>query len=803
MRFEFWLMILDPPAVSMNDISGIFRGLALWEAFEKYSGWGRSPLSVVILPSRKTDGVCYNLVDEVGIQSLLARSISVIPDHWLHFNSSDNCMMSNDTCLYSLGSTINSCDEVGDSITLPDEIFQHYIITESIVRCSFLLDAGQVEAAAQELESLRTRFMELAAMMSVPLTMFARPMNCDISLPLNFPELAGLAEIGLAYALINLYETFLEWRCSITGTLIEPQLRLSLISNSCDRDGLGVATGYLLSERGFTLPPITLDMCEKAGDADSSSRYTFISVVDGFLVISGEDIYSISSTGLFVNSTENLTPNCSVTFTQVTECEEIPSYLCDSFDGCFVAWGPCQAVSVGFFSPKGTTAQIPCPVLPENQVFVAGDSSTACTKACRELDQVIQEGRCVTPPPGFIPIASCNQTLELIQCSEIPADGWIFESPGFCTARPVAVALGDFIPISQMEFTVETWVRLNSVPLSRDSSESFLPIYGIFGSIIIGFRSLNETSIALVLFVLLEDGWAQVSSGPISHLSRSRWAHIAAVVDSGVTSFFFNGVTVGSSSIGRPAQMKSAPLQISSFLVNFASAQIFGYIHREHLGPFRLLPGDLAVIDGASNPWNIYLTSVFMEFDVFKPTTRSKAAKQIELEFYKSAPEGVREKTSVQYSSLYTNTTCKHFCLARPSICGADCDDGIWDPFVCECYPRSVVCSSSPPWTTRIPSSIAATSSQQPAENSSSTNTSIEISRLCTSWTTTRLDPVTIAENGNWVDSLVAVILLFCVLVGFLLCIKRRRRASRISSVETAIHPLPPYAFPNLDWLEY
>lgn len=522
-------------------------------------------------------------------------------------------------------------------------------------------------------------------------------------------------------------------------------------------------------------------------DRDDLSSFTpvFTNVTLGGILNHLSRVISLSSASL-LHEVPGLVvpapPACIRTGIPTVDCEETPSYLCDNFDGCWVSWGPCQHVSEGFYSPPGTTNQVPCPPIPDNQRYVEGDSSSVCATLCTNSSDVKVNSICRSVPAGFTAVQSCDTTYRLYGCPDRYGTMYFQE----CAARYLAVALG--APRSVMiPFTVQSWIRINSRAVS--SGDGMVSVYGSFGSSFIGIKVESDT-IRLVLLIALDEFVGTLVSDSVPHL-RSEWDHIAATVTDSRVRFYLNGNPIGESAIST-LSVRSSPFLLQSLLTESASRQLQPYLNIEHFGPFRLTGDDIA----ASSFWDAYKLTSFPDMDLFDPHFLNRSINWCNLGYYGSRPDGpVTAAENCTQAAVWNSSSC-------------ECEDVIvsttelpttisTDP----CVVSSLVATSS--------AGITRSSGTQPmsstTEHSSSTS-----SATMTAMSVTICETTTAVPETNSTSTSIGMVILCVLISAFGLLVWRRRRVNRIANraaVEsTEIHAIPhPYWLTDVtaDWQIY
>ena len=766
---------------------------AIWRGFALYHSYTESRFSAVVLTVTNSSQQCYLIQSTSWKVSYLYQSLLFPTPRNGDSNRVWNCSMSNDTCGYVPTSSITVCGRGTGSIIVPEELVLQYKLLDLCAKADYYNTTG-------DQAQLRSTFDLIASTMSYSLEeddplrkMFASALDCTTAtfLP-NVPE-TNMRSLAIAFALRSLQTAFKRSVCT-SSIDVPPVPTTDTFSDICERDSLDIALSYLKSPIGYVIPPVSLDSCRRPFDSPSGSRRILFPWTNITLDVSEGEVISISSLSILSNFTSGF-PNISRTCADQTspvppECEEIPSYLCDSYVGCWVAWGPCQPVSVGYYSPSGTTSQIPCASIDSERVFISGDSVSVCNSACLDSSKILVNGSCITPPVGFTAQPACNGSMTLVPC-EKSVDAFIFTHRGSCEGRFVSTALGDTKATSPESFTVQSWVQMNSIMLATGGPGNYFPIYGRFGTLSIGIEFLSDIEIRITMFVMSERFVGTLDSDPIPHVSLLEWVHIAVVVAGSEVTFFVNGGSAGVRQIVSSLVARSVPTLVSSFLSDVVSSQLQAYLNREHFGPFRLTNGDLKNVHG-SNPWSVYLVNSYIEFNLFKPQIINQALDVYGLDFFGRSPPGVREPASLGYDHFVTNVSCDNICLKNSIKCGTACAYGFWNPFSCECILASIICSSTtstttttsaPATTTSVwfsPSDVPVVSTFTHAPSSTVTKpASFDYSRMCTTTTVTvtfSSDVTAEVSPGNTSDIAIGGVIAVCV-VGGLLCflIKRRR----------------------------
>lgn len=768
-----------------RDFDSVYRGFALWLSLERGD----------VLPAVRTNfsdnaSFCYTLLENNSQFSKLYSAMRL----WHQADTSGTVILMTDEYSFAL------CDEPsGLRIPVPTDTSDYHRLLDSGIRGSFYRNLGDDKRVTEELERLQGILVPRAfeETSSGPPTEVRFAFDCSVDYS-GILHMRGnsLRAHALLFSLKYVIGIFLETICMIS---FEPELDLTIPEVGCPPEVIQSALDYLYNAEGFVLPPVSIGDCPdllKLPEPTTPETPTFMSNTS--FLDPATEILSLSPVFLASNILSSaLSPTSCPTSSPyaVLECEEIPSFLCSAYQGCYIAWGPCQTVSLGFYSPSGSTSQTPCPRLPEDQFSIPGSSSDACLTACKDPKLILINGTCVSPAPGEITVSDCNGTNAIIACDP-EIDGSLYTESGSCAGRYLAVAFGGYKAVNADYLTIETWIRVNSVTMN-----SIIPVYGMFGSCFIGLEYIDSESISIVLFVASENGAYTVRSDRVEHFTRSRWTHIAATVDRGSVLFYLNAKLVGTAQT-KVGETKSITALMSLFLTPAVSSQLLTYVNREHFGPFRLTESDLA---GSSpvNPWRAYITTTFVDMDLFHPQIQNDVVDIYESDYFSHAPEGMREIDTLSYSMMLGNNECPNKCLSDPKACHQGCGEDIWDPFTCRCTRKEVYCTttstSSAPTTTLTFTATESSTGEKTTEiqifTSSSSTAKTETfsdptsSKLCmtTSTSSTTQFADTTAPYSNSSDVVAVLILCGLALLG-LGYFLRRRRAQRVSSDHSEIH---------------
>ena len=766
------------------DFAGVYRGAALGLSMRS-----ESFLGVLRWNDSDHPTLCYTILrSNKQFISALYSSLRLVGDLNISFTKESDSPMSNHTRIDTLLSSVPACDDrAGAQLSIPRNMIYYYDLVSTCARGTFYQQTGSPRLK-KELDRLRLILLSLisGSLDSEPLSFLSSPFECTI----NYSELLhlqtqNLSTAGFVWAILHLLGIYLVNICDIPLPLDEDFSTLE-------------AFDYLNSSSGFILPPTEI--------GDNPYVITDETIPQFFLKDSSFDpltkILKLSPASLAYESSRSVSAPTSCPESLAPPqlgCEEIPSYLCSAYEGCYIAWGPCQSVSLGYYSPLGLTSQVPCPPLPSDQTFVPVSALDSCRSTCRDSTKVRIDGACIAPSSGEVTVTYCNGTTSIVSC-DTNIDGWIYTESGSCSGRYLAVGLGTYHAVSPESLTIQTWVRINSV-----ASNAMFPLYGLFGSCFLGIQYVDESSIALFLFLMSDLGVNTLKSDPIPHISGSQWGHVAVTVDQGIVSFYFNAVSVGISRISI-GDTKSVPSLMSSLLSPAVSSQLLKHINREHYGPFRLLPADLTG-NIAGNPWKSYLTTTFIDFELYNPRTDNRVLQVYELDFFENAPEGVHANDVLNYSMMPIRTECANLCLSDMGRCGPACGEDIWDPFECRCTPKEVFCASTttsgtPEESYVQPTELATKSTEMPTSGPIPTTTrshaftGTSSSTLCSTTSTTN-EPRSVEPAGNLSGD---VALIICMCLVFLLCIwyfLRRRTARRISASTSTI-----FSLPEIQWID-
>ena len=758
------------------DFSTIWRGSVVELAFsDPMFGFGS-------LSRSSTATNCYIFMRSTTNMSLLYQSLRLTSSNHLFPPQLNQHVMSNDTCLLFHAETLELCNPLGVSVHVPDDLGLLYEVLDVCTRCTFYNTTGASSKLREAVQRIADLLVQRVRRSDSLQNVLASPFDCKLDTSVFYEAVHNMRELGIWFASTALASMFYDLNCDSKPPLPSSP-NIVRFADACEERFASTTLAYLSSATGYSLPPASLDECykpitEKYGPLVFTSLSNTSSLESSSGIISLSSIWMLSSITSYIPSQG---PPCTddTTHPLPTECEEIPSYLCDSFSGCWIAWGPCQAVSLGYHSPIGTTSQIPCPPIDSDQKFIPGDAQSTCKSVCIDSAEIRVNGTCAPVPAGAVEVVDCDGSPILVKCGN-DVDGFVFDKRGACTGRFVAVALGDFHAVSPESVTVQTWVRINSISLASGGTLNILPLYGRFGNCFIGIQYLNETSISILAFIITDQFVGSVTSDHLPHFNYSEWVHVAFVLSGSSVTFFVNGVWRGSRQLISPSVTKSAPNLISSWMTDIVSSQLLGFINREHFGPFRLTPSDL-VEPIATNPWSAYLVRVFLDFDLFNPQILNVAIEEHSLGFFGFAPPGFRFQDSVKYSDFTSNPSCFNICLRTPFTCGTTCVESIWDPFVCECIPIGALCETSTSTATTL-FQVVSTFSDSPEATSTTPATTSALSfdrgTICSTVGVVN-DQVGGLEKG------ISVTMIFCALSAMAhFIVKRRRRVSLVSQLE-------------------
>lgn len=776
-------------------IRGIFRGLTLRFSFIAPHALSRTAVRTVVT----RDGLsCYTLSESTRVMDAVSQALVFWDTIGVSFVKALDCSDLDYTCIGSFESLVPACADISRGTILPENVASLYKIFGVSMIVDYILQLSSREAESQAfalIRSLMNRTLS-SIVYDFPLKLIT---DCSSDLSTYVSYAKSVEEIG---TLTSLSCMAIVWRRLACRSSVSSNFSILIdLNDSTEQNITSSVLDYILNSDGLALPEVRrIDPPHESYLVNLSNMFA---LSDGsFSLDSVSGIIGVSSTGLLSDVSVRLPPppSCTPTIPEpVSYCEEIPSYICDSYDGCWIAWGPCQSVSPGYYSPRGTiNTEIPCPnALAPNQVYTPNDLTHVCQVACLTVGQLFINGTCQALSPGRISRQTCDGSTEIIQCPQL--DGVVFTDGGSCSGRYLSVALGSFRVISPQGFTIEAWVRINTLSMSAGGGGNIVPIYGFFGSAFLGIQYVDESSIALTAFVMTGTDVAIYSCPRLDHFKNTQWYHLAiSWSDTGHVYFFKDGSPISNISTLAFFSQKSVSMLANSLLSRNGFAQLQTHLNREHFGPFRLTASDLVSnLAIHQNPWSAYLVRSYPNLDLFRPQMHDFAIEDsYELSFYGLSPPGYREKVdAVIPDATKSIFACKNVCLGKPITCAPPCDDAIWNPIACVCEKRITSCETTNPSstvdaaatssessayardiTTELPSKTADTSSQK----------SYTTVSLCNTATSTVFPISPISPDYN---DAIGCILFIAFLVGALsIYLIRKRRVHRISSDDRSSH---------------
>ena len=761
--------------IGQEQFDGVFRALALGMIRPS----SRLSYTAVNLVPRTNETFCYQIVEYSSPLNSLDQTFALFREVEAGGYSVSLCMMSNDTCKQELDVAVSSCSNSSTPSLLTP--FSWLSLLE-------VYRFGRVgEFASQSVN--KSLFAHTVESIRITVNRF---LNDRFSLHPGIPPGADCL-----YDIHNFVGT---------ETIVIPLLSLMAgrpCSYSTAFPSDSAITSYLTHTQGYILPPEVILTLTTDEASESTFNPVVVSNTSSFNDSSG--IITLSSAGLFDNRAPELlnTSSCdSVPTAPTLSCEEVPSYLCDSYSGCWIAWGPCQTVSLGYFSPRGTSGQIPCPAIPADQRFIFGDPNSKCLTECILPETYLEHGTCKSIPPGST--RTCDGSVVTCRAT----DGWLFTTPNSCEGRYLGLILGPAMASPPSAFTMETWIRMETRPLASGGLGNIVPVYGIFGGLFIGIRFVDLDAITIVVFLMSDVIIGVFDSQRTSHWQGSIWHHIAAIC---TTSFnmqiFLDGTEIGSVNI-LSANTKSSMTLINSLIAADRSNQLLSYINRVHYGPFRLTNEELTGGGGSDNPLSAYVLKSFPEFTLFDPKISDSSLLFFQLGFFGPSPAGYRQKLSDHPTApawMVSLFSCKNVCLGKKFNCAAPCVEGVWDPLRCECIKSSEpVCDPTTITTIAVKDVATGTFSQSTLTDShatrsvSSSTVKAESTPICIS-TSSPSSPIPTAQPSSSKVAIIITILLVITVVSMLVWwwISKRRKSAKIAQNS---YPVVLQYAPETEW---
>jgi hypothetical protein len=358
-------------------------------------------------------------------------------------------------------------------------------------------------------------------------------------------------------------------------------------------------------------------------------------------------------------------------------CEDISSQECDSLDGCYVDWGPCEATFNGFYSPAGTLSQRPCPSVQSDIKWIYGSSEEPCRPTCIDPRKILRDESCTWIPAGRYSQKCSGNSLETLgTCAAY--DGIIFIQFNSCLAERVAALLGERFIADSEKISIQTWVSINTKSLSVGGQGSHTLLLGAFGEFFLGLRYEEEDNCTLYA------GYRDLisESRPVPHLYGT-WNHIAVTIDneSGGVNFFLNGFRIHTNDTTRIPES----VITDSLFSEVVAAQYIAYLYRMHFGPFfiaadRLVPGVVSILSH-------YTGQVSIPMQLYQINITDSISLWSELDCFSNSPAG-REPI---------RPVCDgHWCHIDPGVCYPECGSNlIFDYYSCECLKITTVTTDS------------------------------------------------------------------------------------------------------------
>lgn len=672
------------------------RGVQFWFATTTDFNWfGTSP-STVLIPGGNE--VCVSLGRSLSELSrmLVAEQLS----GGFAISAANGCLMSNDTCIHLLANPLRVCDS-NLSVWYPVESVHIQMIYELGVAGVYFQSFGMQPNLTECVRGIQQALSNLIQESELPaLHRIVAHFTCSQNRDLSGTD-SSVGGLGLLFAGINMIKILSYTLCDkLAVSPPTESILVNAVSNlstntECDSFLLSHASEYLLTSGNINPPSETL--CNISIDS-SPVPSVFVSVGNSSSISSDSGIIKTTSRHLAnrIVSQEPASSPCptSVPAAPSFECEEIGSNDCEKYLGCWISWGPCQSVFLGFYSPRGSTIQVPCPAIPADQSFVQGDPNRVCISACNDPDYILgTDGKgCQPVHPGNILDPTCSGRI--LHCQRFP--GFIFTVRNSCLGRWVAPALADFQPFPlEANLTVQTWVRMNSLALNLGGPGSIVSLLGSFGNFFLGIQYVSHDLIRLVLAAASAHPRLILSS-PVPHI-RNDWIHVACTVVKTRASFFINGIVISNHTLSIVPASAFMTVQTSVIPENFH--QYIEFVNQIHYGPFSVNYSELVQNDDFLA---LYILHAFPEIDLFNPNFSSQRAGG---GFLGISPPGYRPVAAPRTPRAYKRCP-SNFCFRYPSRCFDDVCESLtsaWNPFSCTCdlLPRTTT-STRPPSSTVI-----------------------------------------------------------------------------------------------------
>lgn len=715
-------------------LDAAIRGLQFWlgSSVDNFFS-GSSPLFVF---NEETGGVCVDLAEGKPQSSLLLTANSL---SWnVNVSVYNGCLMSNDTCVQLLTSPIKVCS-ANSSIVVPVEAVRIQEIYELRVAGMYYEQFGLRLNLSETILQIMGAFSNLLEESSVRYMQSMRGNNSCSGILISPSQFevpsVSVSDLGLIYSGINFIKAMsLIGDCdnSWGAVEVEPVLQnfISKLNSSnmseCDSLLLASASGYLLSYGTLDPPVTTLDTCN-ISIGSLIRPEVFVPVGNLSLLDSVSGVIKTTSRPLLISevaalSQEVVSPCPTSSPPQFPlECEEVGSDECARYPGCWISWGPCQSVFLGFYSPSGSFNQLPCPAIPPDQSFVQGNAHSACVSTCNNPDDILSNQTCQLVPPGRIRDRSCD--IRTVSCEERSA-GFLFTHANSCRGRWLSPGLGNFVslPLGQdcCFLSVQSWVQTNSLSLNVGGEGALVPLLGSFGNYFIGIQYESSEYIRIVFAASNFEPFL-IASPPVPHI-LNQWTHLACEINKTEVKIYLNGALLSNQNI--VSIFPASPLiNVRTSFDSTLVSQYLKLLNRVHYGPFSVNSSDLIIQDSF---FNLYILKAFPEINLYNPNISQSAA----IGFFGASPPGLRRPSFSQTLHNRKIFPTNNYCLSKPSLRPELCDATShgWNPFACTCQLLPTTTStSSRPFSTTSPS---AAQSQQGAPSAQGLLSGVVISSL-------------------------------------------------------------------------